>query len=81
MDTTSSDSYRNFKFRIQWNGKYVAGLCKISALKRTTEVIIYRVGGDSSSMRKAPGRTEHETIMLERGVTQDLEFEDWANKV
>jgi phage tail-like protein len=69
------------KFRIKWDGKYVAGLSKISALRRTTEVIRYREGGDPSSSRKSPGRTEYDPITLQRGVTHDLEFEQWTNKV
>jgi phage tail-like protein len=76
-----SDPYKNFKFRIKWDGKYVAGLSKMSALKRTTDVIRHREGGDPSSSRKSPGRTEYEAITLERGVTHDPEFENWANKV
>ncbi len=75
------DPYKNFKFRLKWDGKYVAGLSKCSALKRTTEVVKHREGGDPSSSRKSPGRTEYEAITLERGVTHDTEFEKWANKV
>jgi phage tail-like protein len=75
------DPYKNFKFRVKWDGRYVAGLSKVSALKRTTEVVKHREGGDPSSTRKSPGRTEFEAITLERGVTHDLEFEKWANKV
>lgn len=75
------DPYKNFKFRVKWDGKYVAGLSKMSALKRTTEVIEHREGGDPSSSRKSPGRTKYDAITLERGVTHDPEFEDWANKV
>jgi len=75
------DPYKNFKFRLKWDDKYVAGLSKMSALKRTTEVIKHRSGGDPSLSRKSPGRTEYEAITLERGVTHDLEFESWANKV
>lgn len=75
------DPYKNFKFRVKWYGKYVAGVSKISALKRTTEVVKHREGGDPSSSRKSPGRTEFEAITLERGVTHDKEFEQWANKV
>ena len=81
VNSSRFDPYKNFKFRIKWDGKYVAGLSKISALKRTTEVVKHREGGDPSSSRKSPGRTEYEAITLERGVTHDLEFEDWANKV
>jgi phage tail-like protein len=75
------DPYKNFKFRLKWDGKYVAGISKCSALKRTTEVVKHREGGDPSSSRKSPGRTEYEAITLERGVTHDTEFEKWANKV
>jgi phage tail-like protein len=75
------DPYKNFKFRVKWDGRYVAGVSKVSALKRTSEVVKHREGGDPSSSRKSPGRTEYEAITLERGVTHDPEFERWANKV
>ena len=75
------DPYKNFKFRVKWDGRYVAGVSKISALKRTTEVVQHREGGDPSSSRKAPGRSNYEAVTLERGVTHDPEFEKWANKV
>ncbi len=75
------DPYKNFKFRVKWDGRYVAGVSKVGALKRTTEVVKHREGGDPSSSRKSPGRTEFEAITLERGVTHDTEFEKWANKV
>ena len=75
------DPYKNFKFKVKWDGRYVAGVSKVGALKRTTEVVKHREGGDPSSSRKSPGRTEYEPITLERGVTHDPEFEAWANKV
>jgi phage tail-like protein len=75
------DPYKNFKFRVKWDGRYVAGVSKMSALKRTTEAVKHREGGDPSSSRKSPGRTEYEAVTLERGVTHDTEFEKWANKV
>lgn len=75
------DPYKNFKFRVKWDNKYVAAVSKVSTLKKTTEVVKHREGGDPSSSRKSPGRTEFESITLERGVTHDLEFERWANKV
>jgi phage tail-like protein len=75
------DPYKNFKFRVRWDGRYVAGISKVSALKRTTEVVKHREGGDPSTSRKSPGRTEFDAITLERGVTHDLEFENWASKV
>ena len=75
------DPYKNFKFRVRWDGRYVAGVSKVGALKRSTEVVEHREGGDPSSSRKSPGRTKFEAITLERGVTHDREFEQWANKV
>ena len=75
------DPYKNFKFRVKWDGRYVAGVSKVGALKRTTEVVEHREGGDPSTSRKSPGRTKYEAITLERGVTHDPEFEKWANKV
>lgn len=75
------DPYKNFKFRVVWDGKVVAGVSKVSALKRTTELVEHREGGEPSRSRKAPGRTKYEPITLERGVTHDPEFEKWANKV
>ncbi|HXS20080.1 MAG TPA: phage tail protein [Steroidobacteraceae bacterium] len=75
------DPYKNFKFRVKWEGRYVAGVSKIGALKRTTEVVEHREGGDHSTARKTPGRHKFEAITLERGVTHDPEFEQWANKV
>jgi phage tail-like protein len=80
-NATRLDPYKNFKFRVKWDGRYVAGVSKVSTLKRTTEVVKHRDGGDESTSRKSPGRTEFDAITLERGVTHDLEFEQWANKV
>jgi phage tail-like protein len=81
VNATRFDPYKNFKFRVKWDGRYVAGISKVSALKRTTEVVSHREGGDPSSDRKSPGRTKYEPITLERGVTHDVEFEQWANKI
>lgn len=75
------DPYKNFKFRVKWDGRYVAGISKVGALKRTTESVKHRVGGDPSSTRKSPGKSDFEAITLERGVTHDKDFEQWANKV
>jgi phage tail-like protein len=81
VNTNRFDPYKNFKFRVKWDGRYVAGVSKIGALKRTTEPVKHREGGDPSTSRKSPGRSEFEAITLERGVTHDREFEAWANKV
>ena len=81
VNTQRFDPYKNFKFRIKWDGRYVAGVSKVGSLKRSTEVVEHREGGDPSTSRKSPGRTKYEAITLERGVTHDPEFEAWANKV
>ena len=81
VNTARVDPYKNFKFRLKWDGHYVAGLSKCTALKRTTEVVEHREGGDPSTSHKSPGRTKYEAITLERGVTHDTDFEAWASKV
>jgi phage tail-like protein len=81
VNSTRFDPYKNFKFRVKWDGAYVAGISKVGALKRTTEVVEHREGGDPSTSRKSPGRTKYEPITLERGVTHDKAFQQWANKV
>jgi phage tail-like protein len=81
VNTKRFDPYKNFKFRVKWDGQYVAGISKVTGLKRTTEVVKHREGGDPSTTRKSPGRNEFEAITLERGVTHDPAFELWAGKV
>ncbi len=81
VNTNRFDPYKNFKFRVKRDGRYVAGISKVGALKRTTEVVKHREGGDPSMTRKSPGRSDFDAITLERGVTHDLEFEQWAGKV
>jgi phage tail-like protein len=81
VNTQRFDPYKNFKFRVKWDGRYVAGVSKVGAFKRTTELVEHREGGDPSTSRKSPGRTKYEAITLERGITHDTEFEKWANKV
>lgn len=81
VNSTRLDPYKNFKFRVKWDGKYVAGVSRISGLLRHTDVVEHREGGDPSMSRKSPGLTQYESIELERGVTHDTAFEDWANLV
>lgn len=81
MNPHRFDPYKNFKFRVRWDGRHVAGINRVGALRRTTEVVTHREGGDPSTERRSPGKTSFEPITLERGVTHDPEFERWANKV
>jgi phage tail-like protein len=87
VNTQRIDPYKNFKFRLKWQsdpgGPFatVAGVSKASALKRSTEVVKHREGGDVSTERLSPGNSKFEPVTLERGITFDFEFEKWANLV
>ena len=81
VNSTRFDPYKGFKFKIKWDGKYVAALNKCSPLKRITEVMPWYEGGDASGPHQIPGKTKYEAITLEAGVTHDTSFEEWANKV
>jgi phage tail-like protein len=81
VNATRIDPYKNFKFRVLWDGRAVLGVSKVSSLKRTTEVVKHRSGGQNSYDHKSPGRSTYEAVTLDRGVTHDLEFEKWANAV
>lgn len=78
VNTHRFDPYKNFKFRVKWDGRYVAGISRVSALKRSTEPVTHRQGGEPSRPRLSPGVWRYEPITLERGVTHDLAFEEWA---
>jgi phage tail-like protein len=75
------DPYKSYRFRVKWDDRYVAGISRVGALRRSTEVVRHHEGADSWTTRRSPGRTEYEAITLERGVTQDAEFERWAKMV
>ena len=81
VNTNRFDPYKNMKFRIKWDGRYVAGVSKISALKKSTEPVTHRLGGDPSTARVSPSVWKFEPLTLERGVTHDPEFENWANLI
>ncbi len=81
VNTHRHDPYKNFKFRVKWDNRYIAGISRISGLVRQTEAVEHRAGGEANILRKSPGRTSCEPVVLERGITHDTEFEQWANKV
>jgi phage tail-like protein len=81
VNPTRFDPYKSFMFRVRWDGQYVAGLSKMSALKRSTDPVTHRDGADPSHERKSPGKSKFEAVTLERGVTHDTAFEAWANLV
>jgi len=79
--TNRFDPYRSFRFKVKWDNQYVAGLTKMGALKRTTEMVEFREAGENITSRKLPGKSSFEAVMLEAGMTYDTAFEDWANLV
>jgi phage tail-like protein len=81
VNATRFDPYKAYMFRVKWDNQYVAGLSKMSALKRSTAPVVHRDGGDPSTDRKSPGKTSYDAVTLERGVTHDTAFEEWANLV
>jgi len=81
VNTHRHDPYRTFKFQILIDGQPVAGLKKMSALKRKTEPVKWRAAGDPSTERILPGGTSFEPITLEQGLSHDTNFESWANLV
>jgi phage tail-like protein len=81
IDPRRFDPYRHLKFRVKWDGHYIVGVTRISGLRRTIEVVAHREGGDPNVSRPSPGRISFEPITLQRGITHDSSFEDWANLV
>jgi phage tail-like protein len=75
-----SDPYKTFKFRVILEGRAVPGIIRVSALSRRTEPVLYRDGGFPSHFLAGPGITRFEPLVLERGLTHDTTFEDWANQ-
>jgi phage tail-like protein len=69
---TRFDPYKNFNFRVKWDGAYIAGVSRVSGLVRRTGVVEHREGGDPSTSRKSTGLTEFDPITLERGLTANL---------
>jgi phage tail-like protein len=79
-NATRYDPYKNYRYKVKWDGDYVAGFSKVGVLKRSTEVA-HRAGGDPSLARLSPGQSTYDPITLEQGVTHDVTFEQWANKI
>ncbi|GJM38880.1 MAG: phage tail protein [Acidimicrobiales bacterium] len=81
VNTHRFEPYKNYRFQVLWDGRYVAGVSKVSALKHTVETVTHRQGGEPNILHIGPGLAKSEPITLERGVTWDFEFETWARKV
>ena len=81
VQKTNGDKDIEIMFRIKWDGKVIPGITKVSGLKRVTDVILNRSGGDANLQRRSPGLTQYEPITIQRPRSADREFERWANKV
>jgi len=81
VNTHRTAPYKNYKFRVIWDGRIIHGIDRVSGLRRETEVIRYRSGNDSNNLQTTPGKTEFAVITLERGKTHDTAFESWANLI
>lgn len=76
-----ADPYRNFKFEVEIDGFVRAGFSKVTGLKHTVEKVEYREGGENETMRKLPGQSSFDDIVLERGMSTDSDFVDWIEMV
>lgn len=81
VNTHRHDPYRTFKFQVVIDGKVVAGLKKMGALKKKTTPVKWRASNDPSHERVMPGGTTYDPVTLEQGLTHDPVFETWANLV
>ena len=80
VNVTRFDPYKNYSFHVFFGDSTtpVAGVSKVTGMKRTSDVIDYKEGGNAIVL-KGIGRTKYEALTLERGVTHDADFEEWAN--
>jgi phage tail-like protein len=81
VNVTRFDPYKSYRFLVYFgiSTTAVAGVSKVSSLKRSSDVIEYKAGGDLV-IRKGLGRTKYDPITLERGITHDTDFKDWADQ-
>jgi phage tail-like protein len=75
------DPYKTFNFLVEIDGIAVAAFSEVSGLESETEVVEYRAGGETSTVRKLPGLTKYANIVLRRGVTQNAELWNWRKAV
>lgn len=73
--------YPGHRFRVVMEGRVVAGVSRVGPLRRDTEVVVHRTGGDRPVSVRSPGRSSFAPVVLERGVTHDADFEGWASLV
>lgn len=80
-NTHRFDPYKNFKFRVKFDGTSIPGVVRVSPLGWKADVTEHRDGADPNTVHHLPGRIHYEAITLEREITQDTAFEDWADQV
>jgi phage tail-like protein len=80
VNTDRFDPYKSYRFLVFFgrSTQAVAAVSKVTGLKRSSDVIEYKEGGNPIIL-KGLGRTKYEPITLERGVTQDTTFLEWAD--
>src|SRR5271156_5541098 len=80
VNISRNDPYKTYRFLVYFGTDVtpVAGMSKVGAIKRESDVIEYKEGGNAIIL-KGLGRTKYDPITLERGVTHDTDFESWAN--
>lgn len=81
VPTTAVNPYLSYNFRVKWDNQYVAAVSRVSGLTRRTQVVSFHAGGQARTAYKIPGQTDYEPVVLERGITTDTVFEQWASKV
>jgi phage tail-like protein len=81
LPTTLVNPYLTYNFIVKWDNQPVAAVSRVSGLTRTTSVVPFRAGGQPQTTFKIPGQTDYHPVTLERGITTDQAFEQWANKV
>ena len=69
----------SYNFLVKWDGRYVAAVTSVSGLTRRTAVVSSHAGGQPQGALGIPGQTDYEPVRLERGITTDTAFQDWAN--
>jgi len=80
VNISRNDPYKTYRFLVYFGTDVtpVAGMSKVGAIKRESDVIEYKEGGNAIIL-KGLGRTKYDPITLERGVTHDTDFMDWAD--
>ena len=72
------DLYAHMRYRVRWDGRYVAGVNHVSGLLRGLPGGRRADGQPALPPSVAPTPTHWLPVVLERGLTRDAEFVAWA---